>query len=264
MSKKKQQSNKSRSPSYRAVLVTFFLLCSAATLATCLWLFQDEWRLTSIYAKSKKEAPNPELYSVLKKDIQSRQAQLARRYTNAQSESEKQAIIDESRSLILSAAPLMMRCWLGTPWDYNGTSETPGQGQIACGYFVNTIMRDLGFNLPRIKLSQQASQIILGAYVPKEAMTIRSGMGYQAFCQLILSRPAGIYIVGLDKHVGFIVHDGSKLHFIHSSGRPPWCVVDEKQNDAPALEASTYRVFGNVTAQDATLEKWLTKSAIYP
>ena len=27
----------------------------------------------------------------------------------------------------------LLPCWYGTPWDFNGITETPGQGKIACG-----------------------------------------------------------------------------------------------------------------------------------
>lgn len=28
--------------------------------------------------------------------------------------------------------------WYGTKWDFNGTTEMPQEGSIACGYFVTT------------------------------------------------------------------------------------------------------------------------------
>ena len=41
--------------------------------------------------------------------------------------------------------------WIGTKWDFNGISEKPQQGNIACGYFVTTVLRDAGLNLARSK-----------------------------------------------------------------------------------------------------------------
>ncbi len=31
--------------------------------------------------------------------------------------------------------------WYGTPWDFNGHTNIPNQGEIACGYFVSTTLR---------------------------------------------------------------------------------------------------------------------------
>ena len=48
--------------------------------------------------------------------------------------------------------------WYGTKWDFNGTSRIPGQGSIAYGYFVTTILEDAGINLSRNRLAQCASE----------------------------------------------------------------------------------------------------------
>ena len=240
------------------------MLCSVSSIGICLWLFKDDLRLTSLSSSSSKHKPQPERYAVLKEDISIRKERLAKRYQAATTERARKAILSESRDLLESILPDMMRCWLGTPWDFNGLTEQPGDGKIACGYFVSTVMRDSGFKLHRIKLAQQPSQTILNAFVPRREMHIRGGMDYTAFCAMVSSQPKGIYIVGLDKHVGFIVHDGTQLRFIHSSGSAPWCVVDESQEHAGALQRSSYRVIGNVTAQHATLKKWLTSEQVYP
>ena len=50
----------------------------------------------------------------------------------------------------------LLPAWYGTPWDFNGTSEVPQQGKIACGYFVSTILRDAGWKVERVRLAQQA------------------------------------------------------------------------------------------------------------
>ncbi|HEY1086629.1 MAG TPA: hypothetical protein VGE37_03005, partial [Archangium sp.] len=35
--------------------------------------------------------------------------------------------------------------WAGTVWDFNGTSTVPGEGKIACGYDVTTVLEQAGF-----------------------------------------------------------------------------------------------------------------------
>ena len=34
--------------------------------------------------------------------------------------------------------------WMGTKWDFNGVSNVPGKGMIACGYFVSTTLKHVG------------------------------------------------------------------------------------------------------------------------
>lgn len=247
------------------ILIIFFMLCSISSTVFCLWLFKDELSLRKISSASfTAHSPQPERYSMLKEDLKIRRSRLAKRYDTARSQSQRNAVLAESRELLEAMLPEMMRCWLGTKWDYNGMTEQPGDGKIACGYYVSTVMRDAGFNLHRIKLAQQPSQRILRAFVPRSDMHIHSGMRYAAFCEKVKSLEKGIYIVGLDHHVGFIVHDGSQLSFIHSSAGAPQCVVDESERNAEALQESTYRVVGNVTAQTPTLLNWLKAKRVYP
>ena len=105
-----------------------------------------------------------------------------------------------------------MQCWLGTPWDFNGTAHEPGTGKVACGYFVSSVLQDAGFRVEWAPLAQQASQNILRTFLSAEEMKIRVGMDYDRFLNEVLSSGRGIYIVGLDSHVAFLV-----LSLIHIS-----------------------------------------------
>ena len=51
--------------------------------------------------------------------------------------------------------------WYGTPWDFNGITQEPGKGHIACGYFVTTVLRDAGFAVNRVRLAQSPASIIV-------------------------------------------------------------------------------------------------------
>lgn len=255
---------KSITLSQRAVLTVFFLLCSTLSIGVCLWLFKDELRLPHLVAKVTKLRPQPARYALLTEDLGIRKKRLHDQLLAAESTSDKEQVISNARELLLQVAPEMMRCWLGTRWDYNGHCQSPGSGKIACGYFVATIMRDCGFKLDRIKLAQQPSQTILNAFVPSHEMDIRTGMEFDPYWQMLLTKSPGIYIIGLDKHVGFLVHHGDQIQFIHSSGSFPKCVVEEPKNLATAIKKSRYRVVGNLTEQNTLIEKWLLDETIYP
>ena len=94
-------------------------------------------------------------------------------YRSAQTDRDKSEVIRAVRNEISDA--LLTRvfpAWYGTEWDFNGVSQKPGEGQIACGYFVTTTLRDVGFNLQRVKLAQQPSQRIIETLSDSEDVKI--------------------------------------------------------------------------------------------
>jgi hypothetical protein len=36
----------------------------------------------------------------------------------------------------------ILPAWVGTPWSYSGTAETPGSDPIACGHFVARVLEE--------------------------------------------------------------------------------------------------------------------------
>src|ERR1700741_5295000 len=73
-------------------------------------------------------------------------------------ESKADPTFSNNKRLVLFLRDSLLPCWYGTPWGFYGTTEEPGQGTIACGYFVTTVLRDAGCSLQRIKLAQYPSE----------------------------------------------------------------------------------------------------------
>ena len=241
-----------------------FLLFAGSAIAG--WHFRAP--LTDLYHEHFSEQqsgpdsprPDPERYQELTAQLEKQRTSLAARYKRAKSANEISAIIEESQLLLDTTLPQLMRCWLGTPWDFNGTCSTPGSGKIACGYFVSTILQDAGFSVQRYKLAQQPSQRIIGTFLPKSKMKVSAGLNYESFIAQTKARGPGIYIVGLDSHVGFIVVPKSgEIRYLHSSGSHPYCVVDEDEPNAGSLQRSNYRVTGNITHNPDVIDGWLTQ-----
>lgn len=203
--------------------------------------------------------PDPQRYQQLIAELKRERETLAKRYASARTAKEISNVINESQWLLEKMLPEMMRCWLGTPWGFHGTCETPGSGEIACGYFVSTILRDASFKVERFRLARQPSQRIIRTFVPKKEMHIRTRLNYEGFLAQVIERGPGIRIVGLDKHVTFlVVTEEKEVRFIHSSGASPYCVVDEDQSNASSLKNSHYRVTGNLTRNPEIIHGWLT------
>lgn len=143
----------------------------------------------------------------------------------------------------------LLPCWYGTVWDFNGTTEEPGKGNIACGYFVTTVLRDAGIHLNRIKLSQCASEEMIQKLSIKNSISRFSNQSLSVFVEKLKQKPKGLYIIGLDFHTGFLFHDGTELYFIHASYAQPKIVRKEKAIESGILAASKYKVVGKVNWQ---------------
>jgi hypothetical protein len=180
-------------------------------------------------------------------------------YREAQSEPARTLVRDKAREEIArSVASSIAPFWLGTPWDFNGATETPAVGTIACGYFVTTVLRDAGFNLERVLLAQEPSETIIMNLVGSGSVRRFSDAPFDDFIRSVEEWGHGLYMVGLDIHVGFIVYDTDGIFFIHSSYREPLCVVRERAEESSILAASHYRVLGKLTGDDELIVKWLT------
>ena len=242
----------------RGILV--LLLCGAAGFT---W-----WKWDEIYGRIENRlgapaaiSPQPDLetYLTLSGELNRHRERLATRLAAATPE-EEERVLAEARFLLENGLPRLMRCWLGTPWDFHGSAHQPGSDAVACGYFVSSVLQDAGFNVEWGKLAQQPSQGIIATFLPREDMNIRVGDDYDEFMDAMQTSESGVYLVGLDSHVGFLVVSPADLRFIHSSGSPPHCVVDEARENAGTLKRSRYRVVGNITSNHAVLRSWLENS----
>jgi hypothetical protein len=175
----------------------------------------------------------------------------------------KQEVLEKARRVFVSTIDQnIFPFWYGTDWDFNGATETPREGKIACGYFVTTVLRDAGLRLSRVSLAQQASENIIKSLTTASFIKRFHNAPIDKFVDEVKKSGAGIYIVGLDIHVGFILNDGGEIYFIHSSYLEPCEVIREKAIESPILRTSRYRVIGKISADDELITKWLNQTAI--
>ncbi len=147
--------------------------------------------------------------------------------------------------------------WYNTPWDFNGTTTIPQQGKIACGYFVTTMLQHAGVELDRVKTSQKASSQIIHSLIEKKHTENLAHLSFDAFIKHVQQRKKGIYIVGLDYHVGFIVNSGSELYFVHSNYINRAGVVKEIATESIALKQSKWHYMGYLTEDENFMRKLL-------
>ncbi|MFK7921469.1 MAG: hypothetical protein AB8H47_05905 [Bacteroidia bacterium] len=146
--------------------------------------------------------------------------------------------------------------WLGTPWDFNGYTNVPGEGLVACGYLVSTTLKHAGLTLNRYHVAQSDATTI--TKVLSDTL-IRFGT-LEPTLRYIASQPDELYIVGMSNHVGFLYKSGDTLDFIHSSFVSPGTVVREDAYESPVLRMTNVYVLGPLTQRQYTIRKWLQKS----
>lgn len=146
--------------------------------------------------------------------------------------------------------------WYGTPWDFNGHTNSPNDGEIACGYFVSTILKHLDFKVNRYKMAQQAGLNIAIALQPKSKLKTYSNVTFKVLkTKLNHVYKNGIYFVGLDNHVGYVLIKDKELYFLHSS----YCdnkVVIELAKTSPCFQSNMY-VFAEITTNKTLVKKWI-------
>jgi hypothetical protein len=146
--------------------------------------------------------------------------------------------------------------WLGTRWGL-GLPQTrePQVGKINCGTFVGTVLRDAGFNVKVKKLQRQPSQLIIRSFVAGKRVRKFSNKKMEDFLASVREMGPGLFIIGLDFHVGFLVQTDDDLRFIHASFETE-TVVNEAAATAMPITSSRYRVVGKLLT-NKNLESWL-------
>lgn len=215
--------------------VHYYIFLFSLLLVNCKNYKEKNLILSNKESSRKKNQYAKQGYEVYKKNCQL----LYNCYKNDPSDRNKV-------SFVSYFADSLLPCWYGTPWDFNGTTEKPGEGSIACGYFVTTTLRDAGIPLQRIKLAQSASQVIIRKLCTKESIHIYSNAPLNQFVDAVSKMGYGLYIVGLDYHTGLLLNDGQQVWFIHSSYIKPAKVVCEKANESIVLNSSHYRIIGKI------------------
>ena len=154
--------------------------------------------------------------------------------------------------------------WYGTPWDFNGHTDVPNEGEIACGYFVSTTLKHLGFNLNRYKLAQllpihEAKTLSVGEPI----LEIQNDNFEACLEKIKASLTEGIYFVGLDvSHVGFLLKRENYLFFIHSNYGSPAEVVIENAIKSNVFNSFRRFYISKISTNQVLLNYWKTGKEI--
>lgn len=187
--------------------------------------------------------------------LRSEQTDLRRRWKNADVSTQKKLILEGRAKLIKTIPDEVFSYWYGTKWAFHGTTKTPRKGSIACGYFVTTTLEQSGFQLPRIKMAQQAASIIIKSLCePKSIKTYTTMPDLERYLR---EKTDGLFILGLDNHVGYILKRDGDYFFIHSTVGQGRKVVKESLLESKVVNRSKIKMIGDFTGNDAAVKAWI-------
>lgn len=181
---------------------------------------------------------------------------------------ERDAPIGEAKRELQSAiADVLLPAWLGTRWAFHGTADEPLAPEgIACGYFVAAILQHASIRLESRKAFARSTALTIArSLIPPGRSHHRIfSVPAVALEQKVRSFGDGVYLLGLDVHVGFVVVRGDSVRVVHASYTGPRKVVDEPIAACEAVERSRpagYHVTA-LFAVDTLTEAWLRGTSI--
>lgn len=154
--------------------------------------------------------------------------------------------------------------WYGTPWSFEGHTAIPNHGEIACGYFISTTLRDMGINLNRYTMAKkspidEARMISCGSVINK----IVQDTTEKAFEEIDCLTKEGLYFIGFDDgHVGFLLKREGKLFLIHSNYLSPVSVCMETLKESRVFKSFTKFHLVAISHNDTLLQRWLDNGLV--
>ncbi len=205
--------------------------------------------------------------------IEDARRELARQFAAATGRAERDRIRTRARQYVVAAIrDRIFPAWMGTPWGLgkSSTSLRPHQQEmtVGCSYFVTSVLLNAGLRLDsRYRFAQAPALRIQRALAPARADLHR-----------FLSIPAaeldagiaalgdGLYLIGLNNHIGFVTVTGDRVEIVHASYVAPRVVKVEPVLESPVIENSREAgyfvtpLFSD--AGDFLIDHWLAGDAV--
>lgn len=204
-------------------------------------------------------------YSEIKRKTKEIRAKFYETFINIESSGEKALLLDSARQYFTATIlNEIFPYWYGTVWDFNGYTNKPNDGVIACGYFISTTLKHTGVNMNRYKFAQQAGMNGAKTLDPSGNYIIYSLNSTEeldsVYTKIEHELKPGLYSVGLSNHVGFIYIKDQVAYFIHSNYIDGY-VMTEKARYSDAFRSMVY-VITDITYNDYLIESWITNAEI--
>ncbi|MGH1335291.1 MAG: hypothetical protein ACRBFS_04120 [Aureispira sp.] len=211
------------------------------------------------YQQDKAQQQWAKDYKVLQERIHYKRLDYEQRW-KAEPERQQAMLTQARRYLERTLSDSIFHYWYGTAYDFNGTTQQPKQGKIACGYFVTTTLQQLGFSLPRVALAQQPASVILRSLCDRKSIKIYKSLS--ALKKHMDAQQQGLYLIGLDTHVGFLWKTERELYIVHASQSGNNQVSREPWDKSTVLSRSKAFYVGNLLGHTALIQTWVQGQVI--
>jgi len=174
-----------------------------------------------------------------------------------QNSENKSFALDSVRNYLLNVLiNKVLPYWYGTSWAMSGVTQIPQEGFVGCSYFVANTLNAVGFNFDRVGVARASSRNIARTFQLSENVVLLKGYtNEQVISYLKENYKEGLYIVGLDYHVAYMLYSHNEVFIIHS-GKQPSKVVIEFADCSPGFYSNLHYI-GEITSNDELIIKWL-------
>jgi hypothetical protein len=179
-------------------------------------------------------------------EIKSRQLEMKMKWRQAMNERDRDRIRAGAREFVVrSILDTIFPPWMGTPWHMgeDDDAEMPHQKgkRVSCSMFVTAVLQNAGLKLDdRKRWADSRALYIQRSLAPEPGELHR----YFSITPGELARrlkrlKPGLYLIGLNCHVGFVVVEKNDVRFVHSNYvDPEEGVVDEPLAESQAIKNS--------------------------
>ena len=205
-------------------------------------------------------------YAAFLAQVAARRSELGARFAAARGTRARAAIRDEARRFIVETLEArVFPAWMGMPsaGGPQATASLPHQPgmYISCSYFLTAALQNAGLVLEsRARFAQAPAAWIERALLPPGGQIHRYGtVSPEELERRLVELGEGLYVVGLDIHVGFIVVREGHAWFVHSSYTPPGTVVREPVVSSEAIALSRRKGYwvSPLFRDDRIVDLWL-------
>ncbi len=124
-------------------------------------------------------------------------------------------------------------------WDIRGYSAIPQEGTVGCSYFVSNVLLHANLKLNRYRLAQAFSFDIAKSLQLNDSLIVLRNVKSNKMTEYVKQNcKEGLYTIGLNCHVGFLLLQKGEVFFIHSSYTSPVKIVIEYAQKAEAIRGS--------------------------
>ena len=121
-------------------------------------------------------------------------------------------------------------------------------------------MRDVGFNLNRYHLAQQAG-LFEAKTLQLNKKVIEFSKANEDIKETILEKlKPSLYFVGLDNHVGYIWINNNEVYFIHSNYMHNSVELEYAETSEPFI--SENYVIADISLNDSLTKKWILNEKV--